>query len=372
MTPSGVPPMPHSRSRACAVDREQRAGDVAVGDQAHARAGVADGLDALLVARAVEHDDHHVAHVGALALGDELDGLAERAVEVEQVGDVVAAGHLLHVDASGPGRTSRRARRARSRRARWACPRAHSVRALERVDGDVDRGEQPSPICSPLESIGASSFSPSPITTMPSMWIVCSTACMPSTAAWSAASLSPMPTQRAGGERRGLGDAHELEREVAVRDFARGHRTVTPGGLRGVRWSTRGTEPPTVMRIVPRSAIHQPMPSADLARRLAGPVDDAVVDDEAERDDPDDRGHLAARPRQLVVADDDVEQDDRRERRGEEQIAQDRVRVPARRRRPSSRRRSRSRLSGSRLVPGKEHAEREEQPAHRRDDLRAA
>ena len=58
-------------------------------------------------------------------------------------------------------------------------------------------GGLPSPISSPLWSIGASSFSPSPITTTPSMWIVWSTACMPSTAAWSAASLSPRPIQRA-------------------------------------------------------------------------------------------------------------------------------------------------------------------------------
>ena len=78
-------------------------------------------------------------------------------------------------------------------------------------------GGVPSPISSPLWSIGASSFSPSPITTTPSMWIVCSTACMPSTAAWSAASLSPRPIQRALRQRGGLGHAHELEREVAVR-----------------------------------------------------------------------------------------------------------------------------------------------------------
>src|SRR5215204_1158163 len=58
-------------------------------------------------------------------------------------------------------------------------------------------GGVPSPTISPLASIGASSFSPSPITTTPSMWMVCRTACMPSTAAWSAASLSPRPIQRA-------------------------------------------------------------------------------------------------------------------------------------------------------------------------------
>ena len=39
---------------------------------------------------------------------------------------------------------------------------------------------------------------------------------MPSTAAWSAASLSPRPTSGRGGERGRLGDAHELQGEVAV------------------------------------------------------------------------------------------------------------------------------------------------------------
>src|ERR671927_498748 len=59
------------------------------------------------------------------------------------------------------------------------------------------RGSEPSPTRSPLWSIGASSFSPSPITTTPSMWTVWSTWRIASTAAWSAASLSPMPIRRA-------------------------------------------------------------------------------------------------------------------------------------------------------------------------------
>ncbi len=119
--------MPHSRSTGpVGRDGEQRAGDVAVGDQAHARAGGADRLDALLVARAVEHDDHHVAHVGALALGDQLDGLAERAVEVEQVGDARRRRPSSPCRRTGPGRTSCRARTARSPPARSACPSAAS------------------------------------------------------------------------------------------------------------------------------------------------------------------------------------------------------------------------------------------------------
>ena len=135
--------------------------------------------------------------VDAAALGDQPDGLAERAVEVEQVGDLLAAGHLLHVDARARGRTSCRARTARSPRARsacrartGACPRAGRRRCRPRAASR----RRPARRCA---SIGASSFSPSPITTMPSMRTVCSTACMPSTAAWSAAILSPRPIQRA-------------------------------------------------------------------------------------------------------------------------------------------------------------------------------
>ncbi len=58
-------------------------------------------------------------------------------------------------------------------------------------------GGVPSPICSPLNSIGALSFSPSPITTMPSIETESSTCRIASTAAWSAPSLSPRPTMRA-------------------------------------------------------------------------------------------------------------------------------------------------------------------------------
>src|SRR5690349_12513129 len=50
---------------------------------------------------------------------------------------------------------------------------------------------------SPLKSIGASSFSPSPITTTPSISTVASMCRIASTAARSAAILSPNPTQRA-------------------------------------------------------------------------------------------------------------------------------------------------------------------------------
>ena len=57
-------------------------------------------------------------------------------------------------------------------------------------------GPVPSPTSSPLNSIGALSFSPSPITTTPRIWIELISLRMASTAAPSPPSLSPRPTQR--------------------------------------------------------------------------------------------------------------------------------------------------------------------------------
>jgi len=58
-------------------------------------------------------------------------------------------------------------------------------------------GGVPSPTRSPLNSIGASSFSPSPMTMTPSMATDASTTRMASVAAPSADSFSPRPIQRA-------------------------------------------------------------------------------------------------------------------------------------------------------------------------------
>ncbi len=58
-------------------------------------------------------------------------------------------------------------------------------------------GPVPFPIRSPLYSMGASSFSPSPITMRPSMSIVDRMVRIPSTAAWSTAVGSPRPCHRA-------------------------------------------------------------------------------------------------------------------------------------------------------------------------------
>ena len=140
----------------------------------------------------------------------------QRPVEVEQVGDLLAAGHLFHVDA-GAG-VEHRAALGEGDHGQGAGHAAGAERRpLERVDGDVDlTGGLPSPICSPLKSIGASSFSPSPITTTPSIETESSTKRIASTAAPVGGDLVAAADPAGGGERGGLGDAHQLQREVAI------------------------------------------------------------------------------------------------------------------------------------------------------------
>jgi hypothetical protein len=57
--------------------------------------------------------------------------------------------------------------------------------------------DQPLPTFSPMYSIGASSRSPSPITTVPRMSMWSNERRMASTATWSASFLSPRPISRA-------------------------------------------------------------------------------------------------------------------------------------------------------------------------------
>ena len=74
----------------------------------------------------------------------------------------------------------------------------------------------PSPTCSPLNSMGALSFSPSPMTTTPFMLTVEIMARIASTAAPSALFFSTPAHPATTRHRRRLGDAHELEGKVAI------------------------------------------------------------------------------------------------------------------------------------------------------------
>src|SRR3954454_14939099 len=190
-------------------------------------------------------------------------------------------------------------------------------------------GGAPSPIRSPLKSIGASSFSPSPMTTKPSMWAVSSTRRIASTAAWSAASLSPMPTRRA-----------------AASAAASVTRTSSRARLRSGRLPSIGSDDPRgladalgLRRSLGRAEEHEqdaeqgdePSPrEVDGAVRVPRAAAEGVEEQEAERRDRHHRRQLAPRPGELVPADDDVGEDEGRERGEEQQPAQDRVDVPAR------------------------------------------
>ena len=116
---------------------EQGRGYVAIRDEADAGADLAECVDGLVVARAVEHDHGHVAGLPALALGDLPDHVLERVGEADQVRGARAGRDLLHVEAGSRvehgalvGECDHRERRRHSA--------GRQCRALEWVDGDVD------------------------------------------------------------------------------------------------------------------------------------------------------------------------------------------------------------------------------------------
>ena len=162
---------------------------------------------------------------------------------------------------------------------------------------------------------------------------------MPSTAAWSAAILSPRPTQRAAcsaaaSVTRTSSSARLRSGESPVAAVGAPARRSSVTGRRaacgGARTDGRGSRRPRRSRARRAKARYQPRPRPIWPLGLARALDDAVPEDEGDGGEADDGGQLAARPRQLVPAHDDVEQDDRRERRQQQQHAADRVRVPDR------------------------------------------
>ena len=85
--------------------------------------------------------------------------------------------------------------------------------------------------------------------------------------------------QRAAGQRGGLGHAHELEREVAIRLATAPSAQRTPGGLRTRSVSDARMAPRRrIIRIVPSSATNQPSCRPIAAARLARAVDEAGVE----------------------------------------------------------------------------------------------
>ncbi len=182
-----------------------RAGDggrqVAVADELDARAGRPDLGDQVVVPRPLEDHDRDVADLApsASAIRPRFSvGLTRMSTWPAATGPT----HSFSRYVSGAWVEAARLRRGEDGdRARLAV--GHEVRALQRVDGDVDRAGRPSrsapvrPTRSPMYSIGASSRSPSPMTIRPANSISSIVLRIASVAAASASSRAPRPMNRA-------------------------------------------------------------------------------------------------------------------------------------------------------------------------------
>src|SRR5437764_2685538 len=159
--------------------------------------------------------------------------------------------------------------------------------------------------------MGASSFSPSPITTIPSIGTVSSISRIASTAAWSASSFSPRPTQRAAAS--AAASVTRTSSSARLRSGVEPERTsceMTPTRVRLDGAGGLADPPLTLLRAAEaRTADHErryerdpvaPV-EADADLRLAGArlVDDSVVDDEDRGREAGHHRHLAGRPGQL-------------------------------------------------------------------------
>src|SRR5919202_1072433 len=164
------------------------------------------------------------------------------------------------------------------------------------------------------------------MTTMPSMRTVSSIRRIASTAAWSAASFSPRPTQRAAAMA-----PYSVTRTSSRARLRSGRALEGPV----VRWSDAGRPNLDVLGLAPEAApgdeerADEPDVVADLERYVdvvvavpAGRAeDDAVEQDQGERDHHDDHRDLAGSPLELISARDDPGQDERRETREDERPA---------------------------------------------------
>src|SRR3954447_259318 len=181
--------------------------------------------------------------------------------------------------------------------------------------------------------MGASSFSPSPITTMPSICTVSSSSRIASTAAPSAFSFSPSPTQRAAASA-----PYSVTRTSSIARLRSGRAPVASGIARNLQDAGR-LAPAYSLRLSDEAAerdarrAEQADPVADLDRDVdvvrvvaAGPAeDDSVNEDQRERRDADDHRHLARTPGEVVAAGDDVGEDERRCARRAQQDVEDPV-----------------------------------------------
>src|SRR3954447_2385073 len=181
--------------------------------------------------------------------------------------------------------------------------------------------------------MGASSFSPSPITTTPSMRTVSSIRRMASTAAPSADSFSPSPTQRAAASA-----PYSVTRTSSIARLRSGRAPLESGMRHGLQDAGR-LAPADALRLAHEAAegdtggsrqsnpVADPDRDVDVVRVVAAgpPEDDPVDQDQGERRDPDDHGHLTRPPGELVAAGDDVGEDERSDAGADQQPIEDAV-----------------------------------------------
>ena len=218
MMPSGVPPMPSSRSMPVpSRGGHDRAGDVAVGDELDPGAGRRGSRSTRSSWRGRSRMTTVTSSgVRALGLGDPADVLRDGRVDVDDVGGLGAGDELVHVEHGG--RVVHRAALGDRHHGdrRWPCPWRsawcrRSGRPRRRTRARCRRRR-----CSPLKSIGASSFSPSPMTTTPFIDTVAIERAHRVDGGAVGAVLVAAADPAAGGHRRGLGHPDELQGEVAV------------------------------------------------------------------------------------------------------------------------------------------------------------
>src|SRR3954463_13990792 len=178
------------------------------------------------------------------------------------------------------------------------------------------------------------------MTTTPSIRTVSSIRRMASTAAPSADSFSPSPTQRAAAIA-----PYSVTRTSSIARLRSGRAPVWSGlRCRGFRpGSDAGGFGLHVLRLAAEAPVryekgaHQPHEVADLDRDVDGDVlvaagpaqDDPVEQDQRERDHADDHRDLAGAPAERVPAGDDVGEHERRDARREQRPAHEGVGLPA-------------------------------------------
>ena len=119
------------------IRRPDDAGDVAVRNELDAGAGFAHGSDQFRVPRPIEDAGHDLADRHALGLGQRVEIIGRRRIEIDDVFGIAGAdGDLVHVHIGRVQQAAPLGDREHGERVRHGL--GADRRAFERIDGDVD------------------------------------------------------------------------------------------------------------------------------------------------------------------------------------------------------------------------------------------